>query len=69
MGADTGADTGLSTVIGRRVRSARPQRGWTLDDHAERSGAQPGVGAWCPTPRGRRASTPPNGQPRLSSTP
>jgi transcriptional regulator with XRE-family HTH domain len=35
---DSGADVGLAALIGRRVRSARSGRGWTLDDLAERSG-------------------------------
>ena len=35
---DSDADTGLSSLIGRRVRSARIGRGWTLDDLAARSG-------------------------------
>lgn len=32
------ADAGLSTLIGGRVRAARTERAWTLDDLAERSG-------------------------------
>jgi len=38
MEPDAASDEGLSVVIGRRVRSARAERGWTLDDLAARSG-------------------------------
>ena len=35
---ESDVDAGLSSLIGRRVRSGRTGRGWTLDDLAERSG-------------------------------
>jgi transcriptional regulator with XRE-family HTH domain len=33
-----GSESGLAAMIGRRVRALRAERGWTLDDVAERSG-------------------------------